>query len=292
MPHDLEHIQCWMQTAIMNPGGVWDGVDSAEARRHIDVDPQDIERVLTRSGRLTAIERLAVYGSAYFARLLDCLREEFPVLKHALGDEVFDAFAAGYLQQYPSRSYTLFELGKDFPRFLRDTRPALDADDGTTDWADFLIDLATLERTFNEVFDGPGAEDQSRLEPGHLVDIPADLLSEARLIPVCCFRLISLRYPVHSYFTAVRRSQDPFPPDPKDTYLAVTRRQYVVRHYELSRASFELLHALGAGEPLGRSIRRAVDAAGSNTDRLESDLRTWFHDWAAEGFFSRLEIPC
>ena len=41
--------------------------------------------------------------------------EEFPVLKHALGEEVFDAFAVGYLQQYPSRSYTLFQLAANFP---------------------------------------------------------------------------------------------------------------------------------------------------------------------------------
>jgi len=291
MPHELENIQCWMQTVITNPGGVRDGVDSAEARRYINVDPHEIERVLTRSSRLQAIDRLAVYGSAYYARLLDCLREEFPVLKHALGDEVFDAFAAGYLQQYPPRSYTLFELGKEFPRFLRDTRPALDATHGPTDWADFLIDLATLERTFNEVFDGPGIEGQSLLDPEQLASFPADRIADARFVPACCFRLVSLRYPVHSCFTAVRKGQDPTPPNPEDTYLAVTRRWYVVRHFELSRPSFDLLNALGAGEPLSRAIERVVQASGSDSNRLESDLRTWFHDWAAEGFFSHLEIP-
>ena len=289
MPPDLEQIQCWMQAAITHPGGVGAGVDSAEAQRHIGVGPDGVESVFTRSAKLTALERLAVYGSAYFARLLDCLREEFPVLKHALSEEVFDAFAVGYLQQYPSRSYTLFELGKDFPRFLRETRPALEADDSPTDWADFLIDLATLERTFNEVFDGPGVEGQPLLDPDQLAAIPAERLPEARLVPVSCFRLVSLRYPVHSYFTAVRKGEDPVPPEPAVTHLAVTRRGYVVRHYELSKPAYDLLSALAAGQPLGRAIGWVVESAGSDAGRLESNLRTWFHDWAAEGFFNQIE---
>src|SRR5262245_9550410 len=118
---DLGQVQRWMQAAIMHPGGVDEGIVSAEARGHIDVGPDQAEIVLTRSRALTALERLAVYGHAYYARLLECLREEFPVLKHALGEEVFAAFAFGYLQHYPSRSYTLFQLGSNFPRYLAET---------------------------------------------------------------------------------------------------------------------------------------------------------------------------
>ncbi len=115
---DLGQIQRWMQAALMHPVGIAEGIASAEARSHIDVGPHEAESVVTRSRALTALERLAIYGYAYYARLLECLREEFPVLKHALGEELFDAFAAEYLQQYPSRSYTLFQLGSNFPRFV------------------------------------------------------------------------------------------------------------------------------------------------------------------------------
>src|SRR5690242_10389600 len=121
--HDLRQIQRWMQAALMHPVGVAEGIASAEARQHIDIEPDDAERVVTRSQALTALERLAIYSYAYYARLLECVREEFPVLLHALGQEVFDAFAVGYLQKYPSRSYTLFQLGANFPRYLAETRP-------------------------------------------------------------------------------------------------------------------------------------------------------------------------
>jgi hypothetical protein len=287
--HDLEQIQRWMQAVVMHPVGVAEGIASAEARGHIDVGPDEAESVVTRSRTLTALERLAIYGYAYYARLLECLREEFPVLKHALGEEVFDAFAVGYLHQYPSRSYTLFQLGANFPRYLAETRPEGGGEGLPADWPDFLIDLATLERTFNEVFDGPGVEGERLLDADRLRALAPERLLEARLVGVPCLRLLTPRYPVHQYFTAVRRHQDPDPPGPAETCLAVTRRRYVVRHFELSRPAYELLHALLAGEPVGVAISRVAEAAGPDLERLATNLQAWFQDWAREGFFSAVE---
>lgn len=288
---DLRQIQRWMQAAILHPEGVAEGVASAEARRHIDIGPEAAEQVLTRSRALTALERLAIYNSAYHARLLECLREEFPVLAHALGQETFDAFAVGYLQRYPSRSYTLVQLGAAFPRYLAETRPsAEEGEDSSADWPDFLIDLATLEWTFSAVFDGPGVEGQPTLSADQLRAIPAERWPEARLVPVPCLRLLALRYPAHRYFTAVRRNGDAELPDPAETFLAFTRRDYVVRHYELSRPAYEVLRALAAGAPVGQAIAVAVEAASPELDHLARNLHDWFKRWAAEQFFQSAHL--
>ena len=292
-PRSLEHIQRWMQAVLMHPVGIAEGIASDEARRHIDIEPGEAEKVITRSRSLTAHERLGIYGYAYYARLLECLREEFPVLMHALTQEVFDTFAVGYLQAYPSRSYTLLQLGANFPRYLSETRPEDGGGEGLpTDWPDFLIDLATLELTFNEIFDGPGVEGERLFDAEQLLAIPAERLPEARLIGVSCLRLLPLRYPVHRYFTAARRHEDPMPPEAADTYLAVTRRRYVVRHYELSPPAYELLRALLAGQTVGEAIGQAARAAGPDLERFAANLRIWFRDWAAEGFFRALEQGC
>jgi hypothetical protein len=285
----LIKIQNWMQTVIAHPG-VHEGVNSREARQHIDVNTENLEKVLTRSRALPALDRLAIYGSAYFGRLIECLREEFPVLKHALGEELFDAFAVDYLGVYPSRSYTLFRLASNFPRFLAETRPDQEGDGRSApNWPDFLIDLAMLELTFNEVFDGVGMENEHRLDADELRAISPERVAETRLLCAPCLRLLALRYPVHKYFTAVRRHEDPDLPAPVDTWLAVSRRRYVVRHYELSQPASQLLQAILAGESLGQAINQAVEAAGSDIERLQDNLWTWFHDWAAEGFFRAVE---
>jgi hypothetical protein len=285
---ELDHVQQWMQAVIMYPGDIEEGVASAEARGHIDIGPGDLERVITRSRMLVAADRLRVYGNAYHARLLECLREEFAVLAHTLGPELFDEFATGYVQAYPSRSYTLHELGAHFPRFLAETCPA--QDEGNR-WADFLIDLATLERVYSEVFDGPGVEGRPLLSAESLFAIPPEQWSDTRLICADGFRLVELRSAVHEYISAVRRKEDPVPPSPTTTLLAVHRRDYVVRRHLLTRPQFELLAALTSGLAIGEAIGQAADTVGWDSDGLLVDLPAWFRTWAAEGLFQAVEVP-
>ena len=280
--HDLKQIQRWMQAVLMHPAGVEEGIASEAARQAIDVPAEQVERVVTPSKALNALERLAIYNRAYYARLLDCLRESYPVLCHAVGEDAFGGFALDYLQKYPSHSYTLNDLGANLPRYLRETRPD---DEPTPGWPDFLIDLATLEWTYDEVFDGPGVEGQPLLKADQLRMIPPQRWPEARLVPVPCLRLLHLSYPVHLYYTAVRRKQEPAPPDPAETFLAVSRRRYVIRRYELARAQSELLQALLRGETVGAAIGAAADVAAGDEDRFAADLTGWFREWTAEGFF-------
>ena len=151
----LDQIQKWMQSVISHPEGVAAGLKSAEAQQQIPILPDSIEEVVTRSQSLTSLERLQVYGNAYYARLVECLQGEFPAVARAVGTETFDVLAMGYLQSYPSRSYTLAQLGANFPRFLAEI-PLPTLTNQTEDFAAFLIDLATLERLYSEVFDRAG----------------------------------------------------------------------------------------------------------------------------------------
>jgi hypothetical protein len=286
--HDLDQIQRWMQAVLMHPGGAEAGAASEAAREAIDGPPEEAERVVTRSRALSGLERLAIYNRAYYARLLECLRESFPVLFHALGEDAFGSFALDYLQKYPSRSYTLNDLGANFPRYLRESRPA---DEPGPSWPDFVIDLATLEWTYNEVFDGPGVEGHLLLRPDRLRAIPPERWPDARLVPVPCLRLLHLSYPVHGYYTAVRRRKEPEFPEPAATFLAVTRRRYVIRRHELSRPQFVLLEALLRGQSVGEAIGLAGEAAGDDVDQFAADLAEWFREWTAEGFFQTVELP-
>ena len=115
---NLPQIQRWMQSVITHPGGVEEGIRSETARRHLDLQPAELESIIRPSRALTSHQRLEIYVDAYYERLLECLREEYGCTRYALGDELFDALAFGYLQQHPSQSYTLNLLGASFPRYL------------------------------------------------------------------------------------------------------------------------------------------------------------------------------
>lgn len=110
-----------------------------------------------------------------------------------------------------STSYTLADLSTRFPQYLAQTRSA--GPEG--DWPQFLIDLATLERTYSEVFDGPGCEGEPLLPAEALVAVPAERWADFRLEPAPCLRLLSLRFPVHEYALAVHRGEHPEIPAPQ-----------------------------------------------------------------------------
>ena len=287
--HDLGQIQRWMQAVIMHPGGVLNGAASAEAQQHLAIDPGDIEQIISRSQALDSVDRLEIYAKAYYARLLECMRAEFPVLAKAVSEDLFDEFAIGYLQRYPSESYTLNHLGARFAQHLTETRPA-ETEDENGFWPDFLVDLARLEWNFNEVFDGPGVENQKLLSSEDLAAVPADQWPNARLVPVPCLRLVELDYPVHTYYRAIREDQDPPPPERAATLLAITRRNYVVRHYELAPPQYALLRAILDGKPLAEAIESAATTVTGELDEFAANLQDWFRRWSGEGFFSAVKI--
>lgn len=283
----LQELQRWMQRLIMNPDSVADGLDGARSEL---ADPTNgVETVVTRSRSLSAIQRLEIYRNAYFARLLECLREEFPVLVKFLEEDVFDGFALGYLQAYPSRSYTLAHLAENFPRFLAESRPERLAGEPQPDWADFLIDLAKLEWTFSIVFDGPGCEGEPLLDGDRLREVPSDCWVEARLIPAPCLRLLSLRYPVQDYHAAIRRGESPDLPLAAPTYLAVTRHDYVVRHESLTESEYRVLSALADGVALGPALSLLAETAELPFDQLAEQVHHWFRRWARAGLFRSIQ---
>ncbi|QDT49752.1 hypothetical protein Pan258_38070 [Symmachiella dynata] len=287
--YDLATIQRWMQSVISYPGGVTAGVETAAAQDQIAITAAEIEQVVNRSEKLDAVHRMEVYSGAYFARLLECMRGEFPVTQATVGEELFDQFVVGYLNTYPSRSYSLGHLGENFANYLAETSPR---DEGQiTQWAEFVIDLARLEWAFNEVFDGPGAEADPKLSPEQLRNVPADQWPDAKLAVVPSLRLMEFSHPVSQFFTAKRRDATTPIPDPQASFLAISRREYIVRRFDLNRAQFELLQCLVAGETVGDAIAQAAEFYEDDVQQFAADLGEWFRQWAAEQFFLRVELP-
>jgi hypothetical protein len=257
---DLRSTQAWMLTAITHPHGVVAGPNS-----------QRIDDLILPSPQQSAAERLAVYSSAYFARLLEVLRELFPCLRDAVGDEVFEQFAVGYLQQHPPTSYTLHRLADRFAEFLDATRPAAEAA------LAFVVDLARLEHAIDLVFDDAGPEDSA---------IPSEPAAGHRpLVLVPGFRLLAFRYPVSSYFTAWKRGGSQAWPEPREEFIALFRREYVVRRHELSRVQFDLLTELAAGRALDDALSSVAMLSSVATPLDADEVRQWFTAWSASGLF-------
>ena len=290
-PH-LEQIQRWMQSVIMHPGGVAEGVESPAAQEHLDVTLANLEDVIGRSRALASERRLEIYVDAYYERLLECLREEFGATRHATGEELFDALAFGYLQHDPSRSYTLADLGRNLPRYLDESRlhaQAIPAD-APAAWTDFVVELATFERLQREAYDAPGTENLAPLDEKRLSGIrPADQ-GQMRLVVAPCLRLCQAAHPVHEYWLAWRHEQQPGLPEPSPTYLAIHRQDYVLFRQELTSMQYALVASLSGGATLAEAIVTAGGASGGAA-RLEEEIHHWFTTWMGQGLFVDVVPP-
>ncbi|MEX2215027.1 MAG: DNA-binding domain-containing protein, partial [Phycisphaeraceae bacterium] len=284
-PSELSIVQRWFQAVITHPNGVGCGVVSSEATQILPGAVR-IDAVIAPSSRLSETERINIYANAFYARLVECLGETFPILKRTLGEEVFNGFAMGYLQTYPPKSYTLNELGTLFPQYLRESRPARN-DHHEPDWADFLIELATLEWTIEKVFDGPGIERLPTLTVDRLLAFPPEKRPSLRLKTAPCLRLLAMGYPVNDYFTAMRKDENAMVemPSPDESWLAVTRREYVVRRVDLTQGQFVVLAALENGMSVGEAIAAAEAWLPEENEALAREIRAWFEQWSVMGVF-------
>jgi hypothetical protein len=144
----LKNLQALLYRLITAPEGVAAGLAAERALGAIM--PGDLEKIVESDDRLSATERLEIYANAYFYRILDCLKEDFPATLAVLGGDNFHNLITGYLIDYPPTEPSISYAGRHLAEFLRH-HPIRER------WP-FVGDLARLERTLIEVFHAAGAE--------------------------------------------------------------------------------------------------------------------------------------
>ena len=144
----LAGLQALLYRLITAPEGVAAGLAAESAE-----GPEILADLIESDDRLSAIERLEIYANAYFYRILDCLKEDFPATLATLGADNFHNLVTGYLIEYPPTEPSISYAGRHLAEFLRhDSMRAM-----IERWP-FIAELARLERTLIEVFHAAEAE--------------------------------------------------------------------------------------------------------------------------------------
>jgi hypothetical protein len=255
----LARLQHWLQTAITHPASV-----EAGARAAGDAADQ----LVRPSSRMQPLARVGVYHDAYFARLIDCLADDYPALRSVLGPDRFGALCRRYLVQRPPRSPSLNDYGNALPEL------AVSEPDGAV-----LRDLARIEWACAELVHAPQVAPVSAAE---LLAREATF-AEARLVPVPALRLLHLDHPVHALYLALRAGRSAQLPAPEPAFVLVHRPEWAVTTTVLSPPEGELLASLLAGTAVGTALADAAQRGAS-----ETDVGAWFQRWLAAGMFASL----
>jgi len=224
--------------------------------------------------RLSSFERLEIYNRQYWFRLIAAVSEDYPSLNAILGPKRFDKLIRNYLQQNPSTSFTLRDLGARLPAWLA-THPEF-----TGAHHELAVDVAHLEWAYIEAFDSASVPP---LDETHIAELePTTVLA---LQPH--LQLLALRFAADEIVLAVHKKKTDVDivsnavverkvskrvrlPKPKraPTYVVVHCYQDSVYYRSIDYETFRLLSAIQAGEPLAAVVDQAfAESALSNEEQ-------------------------
>ena len=288
---NLDQIQRGMFDAVRQP------LTASEGMRQRTRDGRAMKRVaeaiIKPNDRLTSFERLEIYNRQYWFRVLAALAEDFEGLRLILGDRAFEKLSIAYLQNCPSQSFTLRNLGSRLESWLR-THPEFIA--GVHDIA---LDMVRLEWADIAAFDEAEKPKLTEADRAALGPDPQFVLQPY-------LNLLELQYPVDEMLLAVRREQREIDivsnavgerqqrrrprkralPKPEKVFLAVHRADNSVYFKRLDRDAFGILRAMQDGQRLSEAVER-VDWSDGSGEQAAQNLQAWFALWASLGWFCK-----
>jgi hypothetical protein len=245
----------------------------ATLRGRAPVVAADVAKEIAGDARLPPEARLDIYGQMYFFRVHDVLRDEAPRTAAALGEAAFHNLVTDYLRACPPNHPSLREAGARLPAFVA-THP-LGAE------RPWLAELARLERTRLELFDGPDAE---ALTLAHVRALPPEQIGALALRAIPCHRLLENSFPISS----VWRSEIPgTAPSPAPETLLVWRPDLEVRHRVVAPDEVTWLRRLSSAPSSFGAFCDALAHDGESVEAAAAQAFALVARWLADGLLSR-----
>jgi hypothetical protein len=236
---------------------------------------------LTAGTRLSAKERLAIYVDDYWARCIHTLAEDFEPLEHLWGHAKFHSLVEDYLLVYPSRSYSLRNLGANLLEFVQAQYQGQDKK--------LVSDIIRYEWAKIEAFDNPVLEP---FDPLQLNKAQREGLWALRLRFQPHVTLLALDYPVYGFSDKLRLQHKASKPKKipaplaGECYTVVYQRDVSVYHKEIEKPFYLLLAELGAGSSLSEACDKILPVLSpKEVKQLEVKAQAWFQSCVANKWF-------
>ena len=286
---NLHQIQCQMAEAIMRP--LIEGKAQKQWSDGSDAD-NFASQFIKPNKNLKSIERLEIYNQQYWTRLLESLQDDFPGLHAILGEERFELLSIGYLQAYPSQSYSLNNLGKHLSIFILE-KPEL-----TFPHCQLAHELASFEWAEMVAYD---AQSKPPLTSKYLQNQdPAVMILQIQPH----ITLLELTHALDDFALQLNRTVDKCiesnafavrakkiikisMPVKKHIFVAVHRVADVIYYKRLNKDQYFLLKSLKDGKTIAQACNDLLTQK-SNSSRMQSlstKLSQYFADWMELNWF-------
>ena len=252
---------------------------------------QVVAEFIKPNDRLTSFERIEIYNRQYWFRLIDCLHDDYPGLLAVLGQTKFSRLVIEYLDRYPSRCYTLRNLGSRLEQFLTE-RPDL-----IQPRLELAMEMARFEWAQVVAFD-----DEAKI-PVTVDDLLGVNPAKLRLALQPYITLLELHWPLDDWSISLKKSANvlrseasnaveseqpkakkrPKLPKKQTVFVAVHRYENSLYYKRLEHEAYIMLGALRDGQSLAAAVAIVME---SNADRdWSADVQKWFTNWTSMGWF-------
>ncbi len=230
-----------------------------------------LDAVVVGDERLSAAERVDVYGRMVLFRIQDAIRENFPALAaavDALGETAWRDLVVDYLGAHPSRHFSLREIGGRLEAFLRESP--------IRERVPYAADLAAFEWAFLGAFD---AADADAVGAEALASIPPEAWAEIRLELSPTLRIVELEFAVAGSWERVGKGEPFEPPAGAPTCYRLWRREHTVFYRTIDETEQDAL-AAAAGGTFGDVCAAIADRIGDEAAPAEAFaiLSRWIND--------------
>lgn len=259
-----------------------DGVEAALAAEG-DADGTDLERLVCGDRGLAARDRVAVYANAYFARIHDCLRDDFGALASALGADGFHDLVKTLLMMHPPTRPSLRHVGEPLAAHLA-TEPFASIFGRRCPWA---ADLARLEWAMMEAF---FAADAPVLRREDLEWLSPEAWAGLRFVASPSLRLLTCAWPVHTVRErfdregGIESGSESSALAAESTSLCVWRRSERVHYRSMTSLESDALGAAIAGESFAGICDRVAGTVGE--DAAAREVAAMLASWVSEGLLA------
>lgn len=208
-----------------------------------------LDHRIANSSKCTTAEGVEIYSTAYYQRILETMKQNYPKLLEEMGEENFATLTGDYLLAHQPYHYSLNQVDEHFASFIREP---------------VLANIALFEKTELECF---FSKDSESLTLQELEQTPQDqwMELEFKLIPSC--RLVEFD------------RED-------DRFILFFRPELDVHYRSIDAIQVQLLHQLQSSPRFDLLCEKAAEL--SSAEEAVSLVGSYLMTWLDDGILAKL----
>lgn len=286
MPPSLRELQDWIRWIVTDPRGVREALADpfpsySRDRKRYTSPPKSSLPWIADTPQIEKVVRLDIYAEAYFSRVLDSMKVDFPITAKLLDDVSFQKLVSDYLKQFPSQTTNISEIGRNFSEFV--------ASYADLESANFLESLTKMEWLTIESF---YADDSGFLDPSNLASLSDEDWENATFTVAPSVCLLESQWPLDLFWklqfdTITLDSIDLEQPTGNQGFL-IFRDKGLVSVEKVTELNFSLLGKLKNSHSLVAAVEYTQNKFPHEEN--ESEIMNSFNEWVTRGIIYELTI--